>query len=536
MAISKITKFLSFFFILISTIIAFEDKASLSRRLNFYKDIKKFSNNTITVGYSPEKGLFCVANDFIEYARTTLRIPKSLSLCPYYLFPFKYEIVSILKEMEWLKNTVGQQQKFSVYVLTYYILYFTSGLKEDVKHYIEINNLEQYFNLDEIDESLADSFPKIIMNSAFFEKEHYDLFNEMGFPVDKLNELENIYNHVLQRVLNNEHMEAIYPWISDFKKFKWAYSIVMSRGMTVRFREYMVLDSVKEKFKKFNKWDEINHETNKFISLNSGCPCIVAHVDLCNHYQPKFADMRDKRPIILDTDKGVFINRAIKMYHRGDEVTYTYINEPSNISMFMHYGFIMRNNIFDLFRMQVQQDKELNTEQLNLCKELGCVDQSVKDPSKIPAVKEIYLRLGQINEYLINYGRVKNIKGSFDIKKYVKYIAKEKPISYDNEVSAWMFYLNQFGKLMKGNYDTVERNIYKAQSYRNQYRQLEENWIDEDSHIFEWMNYKTYESIHLLSIYFRNVMMNHVKASYNKIIYHTKNEIDNIRNKYLSDY
>lgn len=531
---AKILKILSLLFIIFNFARAYEDRVSISRRLNFYKNIKKYSDNTMTVGYSAEKGLFCVANDFIEYGKSTLQVPRTLSLSPFYLFPFKFEIVSYLKEIENLRNSIGLQQKFSVFVLTYYLLYFTSDSKEEVKNYIIENKLEQYYQLEQTDESFADSFPKTVLNLAILEHDHYELLKELGFNINKLNELESVFNHVLGKVYKSEHMEGMFPWITDFQKFKWAYSIVMSRSMTLRYKEFMQLDNTKEKMRTFSKWDEINHEMNMYFSKKTGSPALIAFIDLCNHYQPRYADLRDKRAIVLDTEYFNFINRAVKPYHRGDEITYTYISDPSNSAMFLHYGFILPNNIFDVITFDVDYDKGLSLDQFNLCQELGCIDSSVKDRSKIPKFVQVNLRLGQTNDFLINYGRVKNLKGKFDFKKHLKTLLKDQPISYENEVSAWLYYLKNSKTLLR--LDKVQKSLNGAQKFRDICKKIEEEWRDEDTQRLEWMNNKAYETIHLFSLYIENILIEHSLRSLNKIIYNTKIQLDDIRERYITEY
>jgi len=89
---------LTFFFLLIKLIVAFEDKESLSKRLKFYNDVRKYSNNTIIMKYSSEQGLYTEANDYIEVGQPYFKIARKLTLCAYYLFPFKFEIISFLKQ------------------------------------------------------------------------------------------------------------------------------------------------------------------------------------------------------------------------------------------------------------------------------------------------------------------------------------------------------------------------------------------------------------------------------------------------------
>jgi hypothetical protein len=138
---------------------SFEDKESFKKRLNFYSKIQQYSNNTIKVESKPDTGLSCIANDYIEYGRLTLRIPKKLSLCPYYIFPFKYEIFDSLLKIPGLNQTIGVEQRFPVYLLTYYILYAVYAPKKNVHEHIIKYNLTDYYNCTEIDDSIKDSFP-----------------------------------------------------------------------------------------------------------------------------------------------------------------------------------------------------------------------------------------------------------------------------------------------------------------------------------------------------------------------------------------
>ena len=221
---------------------SYENPEELKKRLNFYSKIQQFSNNTIKVGSDPDHGLHCVANDYIEYGKLTMKIPKKLSLCPYFLFPFKYEIIDALNKVPGIIATIGQEQRFSVYVLIYYLMYFMNGPKDSMKEYIIKHNIEDYLEIENIDESLKDSFPKSMLSVGNFDPEHHALLKELNFPIDRDQELDMIYKIVLQELSSNPHFEMIFPWVSDYELFKWAHSIVMSRCMTLRINEYYNLE------------------------------------------------------------------------------------------------------------------------------------------------------------------------------------------------------------------------------------------------------------------------------------------------------
>jgi hypothetical protein len=275
--------------------LCFEDHTSLKKRIAFYQKISHFSNNTISPGYSSDTGIGCIANTYLRELETVLIVPKSLSICPYYIFPFKFEIQQYIQEIKGMNETTRSDQKLAVYILTYYILYFKFGEKEYIKNYIKNNNLSDYFNISEPDESIEHSFPKILLSTTNYDEEHYKSLAKMGYPVSIGEELQIVYNWVSSKLIfHSGHLEAVYHWAIDFKRFKWAYSIIMSRGMTLRLPEWLVLEGISEKESTRNFILNKNIEKNKIFSKNVGAPCIIAMVDLCNHYQPKYPDMREK--------------------------------------------------------------------------------------------------------------------------------------------------------------------------------------------------------------------------------------------------
>ena len=121
---------------LLTAIISYEDSESLLKRMEYYKKIKEFSNNTMDYMYDSNKGIYIVSNDNISALQKTLLVPKEYSMCPYYLFPFKFEIMESLNKVYDLDKTLGIDQKFALYILTYYIMYENFAYKEKIREYI----------------------------------------------------------------------------------------------------------------------------------------------------------------------------------------------------------------------------------------------------------------------------------------------------------------------------------------------------------------------------------------------------------------
>ena len=523
-------------FCLFSFIYSFETQEALQKRFDFYKQARKFSDNSIKVSYTKQNGLTCEALDYKKPGDLNFKIPRELTLCAYYLFPFKFELASYLKEIPFLAEAFGQRTLYSVYLLTYNIMFLSSEYKEEVNQYIKEKQLEQYYEIEQTDMSLFDSFPKIALNKYFLEDEHYDLLQKYSvYNKNELDELRQVYDHVLRRVKQSEHKEAMLPWVIDFDRFRWAYSMPKTRAMQITFKNWRKVDNTDARMKNFTKWEKMNHEFNVQMAAKPGADCIVPFVDLCNHYQPKMPDLRDRRTINMETQFNYFINQANTVSRRGDEIQYTYIMQPNSVNLFLNYGFTLPNNVFDSYNARLMLGAEFSMDQLALCKELGCIENSVKKPSDITAPRFISFNFGQVNRILLNYGRVKNLKEKFNYQTYVKILSNSDIISNENEISAWMLYRNKCQELLSPKYHFYETNISEIQKYRNESKNMKSKWEETDEFFKKLLNVQIYEQINLISIYYQNILVKGIYGSFNKIIYHTNQELLGIREKYLSE-
>lgn len=535
--ISGYTKIALLFSLVLLAIIpsafTFEKDDSLKRRLNFYSKIQQYSNNTMRVGQDPEKGLYCVANDYIETGSMTLRVPKKLSLCPYYIFPFKHEIIAALGKIPGLNQTLGMEQRYSVYVLAYYIMYLKAAPRNQVKEYIKKNNLVDYLELTEVDESITDSFPESMLSMGSFDQEHYMLLKQLNYPIEKDQELDMVFKIVMQELSANQHFEVLFSWVSDYELFKWAYAIVMSRGMTLRLNEYYNLEQLKISDPNIPSHIRKNIEKNAFICKTVGCPCVIAFIDLCNHYQPKSIYSTDKLPIILDTKPGYFINNAVADWSPGDEIVYTYANEPSNILLMSHYGFNIKDNFFNEQKIVIEDDYNMSPEQFNLCREIGCFDPKIKSLSHIPKSRTDAINLYNLNEKLLNYARVKYLKGKLDEKTIVKKLAVDKKISHLNELSADLFYF----KVMKDNLNMEGKNIENAikegQVIKNRLKDIEQNWDKYDEAETVWRKLKISANIFEMDLSYKKIIHKHAHVILNRILNENYNDVMKLRAKYI---
>jgi hypothetical protein len=514
--------FIIFISLLVTTLCTNSQSIHENNRENYYNKISFFSNNHLIAKQKPginnQHELGCFASENIQLGEVIIKIPKKFSICPYNLFPFKYELISYLLEIPGMKESVGQNQKLSIFLNTYYILYYLYAPKEEIKSYIENKRLKRYFNIDEIDESLRDSFQE---NYFEFTQEHLMLLKSLGYPFSMDAELENIFSFVKDKINSSPHVDMILPWAVNFKNFKKAFNILMSRGITIKYEDYKILKS--EDTKK-------NIEVNKLIGKNLGSICLISYIDLCNHYQPKYEDMRDKKNIVITTSKDYINIQPENNYYLGQEVTYTFVNDPSNLVMFYRYGKAIHPNIFNLVKIKVEHKERFNNFQFDLCKELGCVESSIREPSKLPKIKEYALRYPSMEASLINYARVKFYNDSNqDVKFVLKQFYNKEMFSYENEISAWTFYyssvLDSFTdrNQQKTNYDELLEEIQK---YRNMQRlqpiSIEENKL------------KIFEDIYTMDLSYKIIFQRHLKGSLNNLIVNTNLDLITLRSKYLN--
>jgi len=532
--LTQITILLSFILLaIIPTAFSFENEESLKRRINFYSKIQQYSNNTISLGQDPEKGLFCVANDYIENGSMTLLVPKRLSICPYYIFPFKHEIINALTKIPGLSETLGHEQRFSVYVLCYYIMYLKTAPMKQVKDYIKKHNLVDYSELTEIDESIIDTFPEYTLSIGSFEPEHYMLMKQLNYPIEKDQELQMVFKLVMQDLSSSPHFEVIYSWTTDFELFKWAYAIVMSRGLSLRLNEYHVLDEIKISDPSTPPHIKKNIQKNAYIGKTVGCPCVIAFIDLCNHHQPQSVYSTDRLPIILDTKPGYFFNNAVADWTPGDEIVYTYSNEPSNILLMSHYGFNIKNNLFNEQRISIEDEYSMSLEQFNLCRELGCFDPKIKSVSHIPKTRFDSINLNSLNEKLLNYARVKYFKGKVDDKTALKKLAVDKKISHLNEISANLFYFRVLKDNLNQESKSIENSIKEGQVVKERLAEIQQNWNKLDEAEIIWRKLKISANIFEMDLSYKKIFYKHAHVILNRILNENYNDVSKLRAKYI---
>jgi hypothetical protein len=375
-----------------------------------------------------------------------------------------------------------------------------------------------------------------MLGKSTMEMDHFQYMISKGLSNETGQELEVVFHGVLREIIKSEYQTVLYHWTNNLNNFKNAYGIVMSRGMTLRLNEYYTLVNLKDSQGKYTPTEVENLKLNQKICMNVGCPCIVLFVDLCNHYQPKYRDLRDKRPIILDTAKDYFLNLSPKEHDIGDEMSYTYSNDPSSLTMLMHYGFVIKDNKFNSIRSRVTDHFVFSLEQLKICKELYCIDAAIKEPQSVPTDK-LYLFYGdQFNEQLLNYSKVRALKKTEyqQISPIIKKLKTKEKISFYNELASWIFYMRKVKEDVSNIKSMYNDSIKENQYYRDIVKKIERNWKDEENQRQEWSKMKHFELIAEMDLSYKKILYNHLIGSEKKVIKTLHEDITKIRSTYIS--
>lgn len=521
-------------FLVIFLTFCYEDKHSLMTRYNLSKQIFKYSSNKIKLSVSQTDGISCFANDFINYQQSLITIPKNLTLCAYYLFPFKYEILAYILESPGVKD-ITKSDKLSMYLLSYYLLYYMNAKKEEVKKYLIEKKMTQYYNCDEIDDFLKNYFPKEISGHLYFSDEHFRLLKSLGYDFLPYEEIENIFKHIYSKFYISEHKNIVIPWISNLNHLKWAYSIILTRSFNIQLDLYLILNDIditKKIFPSVKKNLDVN---NKFFS--KGSLCLIPFIDLINHYQPRETNKgKISRQIFINTEKNNFIYGSSSDYIPSQELQHTYVDEVNNVKLLRNYGFVFYNNNFNNLQITINDNSDFNISQIKLCKELNCADLKIQDSNNLSKTKIYKVRLASLDEKLLNFSRVKFLNNNFDVSTVLKNIYTTGIISKENEIKAMTYYFNLFYHLINNFTSLFENLVSKCHKYRIMLRNILKYWIhstNEEIKKEEYNRIKSFENIYILDISYKKIVIKQMLGSINQLILNIKDDINHIKFKYI---
>jgi len=524
-------------FNLITAVNSLDEKKEIEARFRHSSKLQKISNNKVKFDYDQNKGFYCRANDFIKEKEHLFDIPKSMTISPLYIFPFKFELFDILLNLDEIKNSENKDQKIGIYLLTFQVLILRYSPMRSMKKYIRDHEYKDYYDFFEPDTEFFDSFPSFVPSLNIFTKEEQDLLLrlKMTYPIGT--EALSVYEGVRKQLRDNhDFSDDILYAIVDYKRFIETFSIIISRAITnLHLEHFYKLEGFTENNPNHSALTKKNIQYNKFFS-NSGVLSLISFVDICNHGQPKSFIEKNVNKIEIDSKKGYFMHFASNNWRPGEEILFNYSSYPSNIILALNFGFVIKKNIFDNYEIVIKDSITFNDEQIKFCIELGCFLNDIKTPKDVLKERKELINYNQLNENLLNYGRVRMLKSNFDRKKIYKKLMKEKFISKTNELASYIFYFNVMTEDLTNEseaYGEIFRVGPKVKNSIKLFEKIEEKNLDEEK---VWKSLKIRETIYDTALIIRNILIVHSNKIIDKIIQKSSENVQNLKEKYLNKF
>jgi hypothetical protein len=267
---------------------------------------------------------------------------------------------------------------------------------------------------------------------------------------------------------------------------------------------------------------------------------------MCNHKQPKYSKGSELKYIDIRTKLGYYTHFSSNNWRPGDEIHFNYSVTPSSQLLALNYGFVVKKNIYDNIVVKVKDHRKLTEDQKNLCNEIKCFNNYNKNEDNKFKERNEIISYTELNEGLLNYGRVRNLNEKFDIKEIKEKLLKDNFISLNNEVSAYVFYLNNLKENLKEE-ENIFDEIFREGSYiKNKIKYLESNSILElaesetgtykKSYLKDIKNLKklkTQETIYDFIFSIKNILLVHTNKILDKILEKNSLIIQNLKDRYL---
>jgi hypothetical protein len=520
---------------LIEPVSSFDTKKKIEDRLKYASKLQKISNNKVKIEYNPDnpdKGLSCIANDFIKEKEILFDVPKSLIISPFHIFPFKFEIMEILLSINEIKNSPQKDVKLANYLLVFQYAIYRYCSQNLIKDFIRENEYTDYYDYFEPDPELLKSFPSTVPTISNSSEDMFFTLSKFNLFFGDLKEAAIVYEKIVTEKKDFCNY-IMFPAISS-ERYKEAIGIVKSRSYIFNYDDFFKFEGYTENNPNNSELIKKNINANRNMS-KGGFLAIANYIDMINHEQPKSINGKNSNYLQVEVKKDYISYISGNNWRPGDEINVNYSKEPKSLSLAAVYGFVVKNNLFDEYEVTVKDNIAFNMEQINLCRDIGCFPTEVKVRSQILRERTELLSLGRLNENLLNYGRIRKLKGNFDYKKIYKNLIKRKFISNSNEISSYLFYFN----VLKENIDyesenlieifregTIKKNLLETGNFD----QYDENYSIRK----KWKNLKMMSNIYDCAFLMRNILISQIDTILNKTINNTSKSIKNIREKYLN--
>jgi hypothetical protein len=530
----KIISLFSIIFSFINPITSFETPKKIQNRFKYFSKLQKISNNKVKIEYDTDRGFYCKANDFIKDKDQLYDVPKSLTLSPFYIFPFKFEFIEILANIEEIKNSKSRDSTLANYLFVFQYLIYRYVPKRTLKEFIKENEYVDYYDYFEPDPQVINSFPSFVPTLINYSREDVSILSRMNFIFTEIKDIGIIFEKVIGS--KKDFIRRLFAPIFTYNRIREAYAMIKSRHFMFIYDDFYKMEGYTENNPNNSNIIKKNNQANRNM-YRAGFPLLPAYIDLCNHGQSKTFSHSNNNFIKVEVRKDFVEYYSANNWKPGNEILHNYSLNPSTFFLSINYGFVLKKNIYDEIEINVKDNVNFNLDQINLCRDIGCFAVEVKTRSQILKERKDLINNNRLNENLLNYGRVRQLKKKFDYKKIYKNLMRRKYISNANEMASYLFYF----KVLTENMEYEVRNIFEifteGSIIKNELKNSNFALYDEDKEIREkWKKLKVTELVFDASFMFKNILILHANTILDKIIKNSSRSIENIREKYLNKF
>lgn len=513
---------------------ASETKESLERRIKFHSKLRQISNNKMSYGYSEEMGFFCKANDYIPEFQHLFDVPKNMAITPYDIFPFKFEIMEMLANIPEVKETIDKDQTLYSYLFTMQILLYKYAPRITMDKLIRELEYKDYYEYPRPSEEIWDAHPDLVSSIYNYGEEDTHILIRLKLGFSTIRSMGIIFETLARSIQKTPWGHLIFHQLSDFRTFQSIYALIQSRTMTLHFDDYLKLEGITENDPKLTPVQKRNIIMTRKYGIRTGYPTIVSYVDICNHRSTEYINQKNKNFIRLGTKKGHYVHLSGSNWKPGDEIVFNYSPAGTSPHFAASYGFVTKKNIHDINEINIKDNYNFSMEQINLCREIGCFKFDVKIPSHIHKERKEIINYNTLSESLLNYGRVRLLRGKIDINKYHKKYIKDKSFSNSNEIGSLLFYFNALKEDLKAEQANVNECILQGSYQKKIAKKWESRLESGDPAIPTLLKRAKQKSlIYDLGFVYKAVYILQTNVVLDKILERTSYSIDNLKEKYL---
>jgi len=163
----------------------FKTENSDSDRLNFYQTrADKITQGKLNFQFSPEKGIYTIANKDLKPNSIAIKIPTDYILCNFDMFPFKFELKeAIISYFNSFKLTPQMEITPSNIIFAYYLMFLRFEEKEKIFEKIKKEKMSHYTtHIKPYAQEYLKTLPEYIYGISMYGDEEKLLLGELGIP------------------------------------------------------------------------------------------------------------------------------------------------------------------------------------------------------------------------------------------------------------------------------------------------------------------------------------------------------------------